>query len=361
MVETWYAILWLMLTAYVVLDGRNFGAGALHLLVAQTGAERRQVVAAIGPLWSWHEVWLIAAGGVLLAIFPRVLAAAFSAYYLALFLVLWSLILRGVALEIGGHINNPLWQSFWDFVFAVSNILLAVVFGTALGNVIRGVPLDASGKFHMAFFTDFGVRGDVGLLDWYTVSVGVFALLTLSAHGAAYLAFKTAGPVHEQSETLARWLWPVVFVLLVVITVQTWYVRPDLFGSMWRRPPAWLAIVIAMAGAAAVCSGLRSRVALRAFVGSCLLIAGLLTGAAAALFPALLYSTLSAEHSLTAYNSSASEHSLAVAMIWWPIAFVLALTYAAFILRHYRGTVMPSDHSQALYGEEGASETGIRF
>src|SRR6516225_1885909 len=140
MVETWYAILWLMLTAYIVLDGRNFGAGALHLIVAKTGAECRQVVAAIGPLWSWHEVWLIAAGGVLLTAFPRFLATAFAAYYLALFLVLWSLILRGVALEVGGHIDDRLWQTFWDFVFALSNILLAVLFGVALGNVVRGVP-----------------------------------------------------------------------------------------------------------------------------------------------------------------------------------------------------------------------------
>src|SRR5262245_59236863 len=101
MVETWYAILWLMLATYVVLDGRNFGAGAVHLVVAKTGEERRQLIAAIGPLWSWHEVWLIAAGGVVFAAFPRFLAAACAAYYLALFLVLWSLILRGVALEVG--------------------------------------------------------------------------------------------------------------------------------------------------------------------------------------------------------------------------------------------------------------------
>src|SRR5207245_1390890 len=109
MVETWYAILWLMLTAYVVLDGRNFGAGALHLIVARTGAECRQVVAAIGPLWTWHEVWLVASGGVLFVAFPRFLASASSAYYLALFLVLWSLIVRGVSLEVGGHIHDPLW------------------------------------------------------------------------------------------------------------------------------------------------------------------------------------------------------------------------------------------------------------
>jgi cytochrome d ubiquinol oxidase subunit II len=339
MIEIWYAILWLMLTAYVVLDGRNFGAGAIHLIIAKNGEERRQVIAAIGPLWSWHEVWLISAGGVLFAAFPRFLAAASAAYYLALFLVLWSLVLRGVALEVSGHINDPLWQSFWDFVFSVSNVLLAIVFGAALGNVIRGVPLDASGKFHMAFFTDFGVRGEVGLLDWYTVSLGVFALVTLAAHGATYLASKTAGEVQLRSEALAKLLWPLVLVLLVVLTAQTWYVRPDLLGTMLHRPIGWLAIAVAAAGALTLVSGRQRLVALRSFIGSCLLITGLLVGVAAVLFPVLLYSTLAPEHSLTAYNSSSSESGLAVALIWFPIAMVLALTYAAFVFRQYRRKV----------------------
>ncbi len=138
MVEIWYAILAATLAIYLVLDGRNFGAGTVQMIVAKTAVERRQIVAAIGPLWSWHEVWLIAFGGELFVAFPRVLATAFTGYYLALFLVLWSLILRGISLEVGGHVGNPLWQEFWDFVFAASSIVLAVLFGAALGNVARG-------------------------------------------------------------------------------------------------------------------------------------------------------------------------------------------------------------------------------
>src|SRR5258708_20332524 len=132
MIEIWYAILVFVFTTYVVLDGRNFGAGALHLIVTKTAAERRQVVAAIGPLWSWHEVWLVALGGVLFVAFPRFLATAFSGYYLALYLVLWSLILRGFSLQVGGHIDNPLWQGFWDFVFPVPPTLFAPPFATPL-------------------------------------------------------------------------------------------------------------------------------------------------------------------------------------------------------------------------------------
>ena len=157
MIAIWYAIVSFMLITYVVLDGRNFGAGMLHWLVARTPAERRQVIAAIGPLWSWHEVWLVGFGGTLFAVFPRVLASAFAGYYLALFLILWCLILRGISLEFGGHINDRLWQGFWDFVFVISSFLLAVLFGAAGGNLARGVPLDDHGNFAMAFFTDFSI------------------------------------------------------------------------------------------------------------------------------------------------------------------------------------------------------------
>src|SRR5215467_15488185 len=123
-----------MLTVYVVLDGRNFGAGALHLIVARTAPERRQVIDAIGPLWTWHEVWLVATGGVLFVAFPHVLATGFPAYYLALHLVLWTLLLRGISIEFRGHIDHPLWRSFWDFVFCTSNATLAILFGVAIGN-----------------------------------------------------------------------------------------------------------------------------------------------------------------------------------------------------------------------------------
>jgi cytochrome bd ubiquinol oxidase subunit II len=349
MIEIWYAILVFVFTTYVVLDGRNFGAGALHLIVTKTAAERRQVVAAIGPLWSWHEVWLVALGGVLFVAFPRFLATAFSGYYLALYLVLWSLILRGISLEVGGHIDNRLWQGFWDFVFTVSNILLAVLFGTALGNLARGVSLDSNGEFHLAFFTDFQVRGHTGLLDWYTISLGLFTLVILAAHGATYLTLKTEGAVHERSQWLTRRLWVTVCPGLVVITIETWFVRPEFFNNMLHRPLAWLAVLTVLAGGAAIFTGIRSRMEFRAFAGSCTIIVGLLAAGAASIFPVILRSTLDPEHSLTVYNSSASRESLAVAIVWWPIALILASCYFVFISRRYRGKVKPSTDTQGYY------------
>ena len=346
MVELWFAILCVTLTLFVVLDGWNIGAGVLHLVVAKTDRERREVIAALGPSWSWNEVWLLAAGGTFVLSFPRILAVSFAGFYLALWLVLWSFVLRGVSIEVGGHIRDTLWQSAWDFVFALSSVLLAVLFGAALGNVIRGVPLDGTGQFSMSLFTDFGVRGRVGILDWYTLSVAVFATALLAAHGGTYLMLKTTGPVHERSELWARRLWAATAVLFVIITVQTQIVRPDLSRTMMLRPFGWISLAALAAGALAVWTGLRGRAEQRAFAGSCAVIMGLLLGAAASVFPVMLHSTLGPEHSLTIYDGAAARPGLAIALVWWPIAFVLALTYFVAILRNFGGKVGPTAGAQ---------------
>jgi cytochrome bd ubiquinol oxidase subunit II len=346
MVEVWFALLCVTLIVFVVLDGWDIGAGMLHWVAGRTSVERREIVAAIGPLWSWHEVWLVAFGGTFLLAFPRVMATSFAGFYLALWFVLWAFILRGVSIEVGGHLNDRLWRSWWDFVFAVSNVLLAVLFGAALGNVVRGVPLDDSGKFSMSLFTDFGVRGRVGILDWYTVSVAVFTTVLLAAHGATYLRLKTIGPLHQRSERLARQLWPTACLLFGVVSLETWVVRPALYGAMVERPLAWLAIAVVVAGGWALVTGLRGADERRAFAGSCAVIAGLLAGAAVSVFPVMLHSTLAPEHSMTAYNGAAPAHGLAMALIWWPVAFLLALTYLSVIMREYSGKVRPTEDTQ---------------
>jgi cytochrome d ubiquinol oxidase subunit II len=346
-VEIWFGILCLMLTGFAVLAGWDFGAGALHLVVARTEAERRTVLRALGPLWTWNEVWLVASGGVLFVAFPGVLATALAGTYLAVFLILWSLILRGISLEARSQIADPLWRSFWDSALAASSFLLAVLFGAALGNVIRGFPLDAVGEFSLPLFTDFGVRGHVGLLDWYTVSVGVFASISLCAHGATYLAWRTEGMLQARSIRFGRWLWMAAFALLPLLTAETWRVRPELFVAMARRPVAWLGVALVVSGTLALIRGTQLRRDLLAFLGSCAWLAGLLVAAAASLFPVMLKSTLT-EDSVTAYGGSSSARSLAVALLWWPPALLLSLGYFTFIFRHYRGKVRP---------EEGASRS----
>lgn len=349
MVELWFALLCFTLTMFAVLDGWDFGAGALHLVVAKTDVERRQVIAAIGPLWSWREVWLVAAGGTFMLAFPKILAAAFAGFYLALWLLLWTFVLRGISIEVGGHIHDKLWQSAWDFVFAASNVLLAVLFGVALGNVIRGVPIDDTGKFSMSLFTNFGVRGGVGILDWYTLSVAIFTTSLLAAHGATYLRLKTEGIVHERSERLARRLWAAVFGFFPIISFQTWLVRPELYRALLQRPLAWLAVIAIATGAWAIWTGLMVRGERRACAGSCAVIAGLLAGAAASVFPVMLHSTLAPEYSLTAYGGATGGRGLVVALIWWPVALVLALTYFGVIMRSYSGKVRPAEDTHGFY------------
>ena len=349
MIATWYAIVSLMLIIYVVLDGRNFGAGMLQLFVAKTSEERQQVIAAIGPLWSWHEVWLVGFGGTLVAVFPRLMASAFAGYYLALMLILWALILRGISIEVSRQIDDSLWQGFWDFVFAFSNFLLAVLFGAAAGNQVRGVPLDAEGNFSMAFFTDFLVRGYGGLLDWYTVSVAVFTVAVLLAHGATYLTLKTEGPVHDRSWRGARYAWAAVVPLFGAISIESWVVRPGLAEYAIERPFCWIGLLLIITATWTLVSGFSNSQERRAFVGSNLLLAGLLVTGSAAFFPVMLYSPLQPENSLTAYSVAAGSESLVIAMYWWPAGFVLATTYFVFISRRYAGKVSVVRDNQGYY------------
>jgi len=349
MIELWFGIVATMFTVFAVLEGWDFGAGALHLVVAKTNAERREVVAAIGPLWSWHEVWLVGAGATFMLAFPKAMATAFAGYYLALWLVLWSFMLRGIAIEVGGHLAAPLWQSFWDFVFAVANVLLAVVFGAALGNVIRGVPLGESGQFSLPLFTDFTTRGEVGILDWYTLSTALETLLLLGAHGATYLTLKTSGVVHERSDGAARWLWGAVAVGFAPLTLATWTVRPEMFEGIRSRPLGWLALAVIAGATALLVLGRRQRNEGRAFAGSCGLIVGLLGALATGIYPEILHSTLDERHSMTAQAAASSRFSLVLALFWWPVAFVLAMVYFTFIARQYRGKVRPSQDNQGFY------------
>ena len=230
----WFAIVSAMLAVYVVLDGFDFGVGILHRFVARNDEERRTVLASIAPVWDGNEVWLVAAGGVLFMAFPRVYSAAFSGFYLALIIVLWLLILRGIAIESRSHQENPLWREFWDTTFSFSSALLAVVLGTSLGNLVRGVPLDATGFFAIPLFTDFQPGEQPGIFDWYTSLVGGFSLCLLAGHGALYLVWKTTGTVQVRSAAWARAIWLTV-VPLWVCPVTTYWVSPK-FTSLLARP-----------------------------------------------------------------------------------------------------------------------------
>jgi cytochrome bd ubiquinol oxidase subunit II len=189
----WFMIVAVMLTAYVILDGFDLGAGAIYLFAARTHDERQMILRAIGPVWDGNEVWLLAAGGTLYFAFPQLYASSFSGFYLPLMMVLWLLMLRAIGIEFRIHIDNPVWRGLFDVLFSAASILLAIFYGAALGNVIRGVPLSQEGYFFEALWTNFRVGPNPGILDWYTVLAGVVALVTLTVHGALYVALKTEG------------------------------------------------------------------------------------------------------------------------------------------------------------------------
>lgn len=349
MIEIWYGILSFMLVMFVVLEGFDIGVGLLQYVVGKTDAERRLVIAAIGPLWSWHEVWLVGFGGVLFVSFPTILAVSFAGFYLALFLLLWALVLRGVSIEISGHLADPLWRTAWHVVFVASNVLLAILIGVALGNIVRGVPLGADGKFTLSFFTNFSPRGHVGILDWFTVSVAGFVLVTFAAHGANALLLKTEGGVQDRSLRTARFLWKMVLASLLVVTLETWQLRPELFSGMTSKPMAWIGLIGVIGGLSAAISGLQSKRELLAVMGSSAFIAGLMVAGSASVFPIMLRSTLTPEYSLSAYQNAAAGHGLAIALVWWPVSLIFAVGYFVFIYRHYTGKVKTLADTQRPY------------
>lgn len=346
MEQLWFWLVAVMVAIYAVLDGFDFGAGALHLFVAKSDDERRQVLAAIGPWWDGNEVWLLAAGGALFLAFPKVLASGFSGFYLALFLVLWCLILRGIGIEFRSHVQDRMWRTFWDAVFAVSSLAMPILLGAALGNVVRGVPLDASGYFNIPLFTGFTTRPPVGILDWYTVLMGIFALVVLAGHGANFLAWKTDGPVQARTLKIALPLWTGTLLLWGIVTFATATVRPEVFRGWRGSPLAWLATAVYALGMLSVLQGLRTGRHLLAFVGSGAFILGLLAATAASVWPVMLRSTLGPEWSLTALNSAAAPYGLKTGFVWWLIGFPLVLGYFAMLFRLFRGKARAAEEGE---------------
>src|SRR5262245_12548668 len=336
----WFSMIALMLTVYVVLDGFDIGAGIIHYLVTEDDEnERRLVLRSIGPVWDGNEVWLIAAGGTLFFSFPVLYAASFSGFYLPLMMVLWLLILRACGIELRGHIDHPLWRSFWDFTFSVSSTLLAIFLGVALGNVIRGVPLTADKLFFEPLWTSFIPEGKTGILDWYTVLTGSVALIALALHGANYLALKTEGDVQRRARRISGiCLW--VFALILVISfVATMRIRPEMINNYKSHIWSWIIPLAVIYGVSGQYYFRRKGADLPAFLCSSTCIAGMLCGAAFGLYPNVLPSTLSAQDNLTIWNTAAQPYGLRVAAIWWVIGMALAISYFTYLYRSFRGKV----------------------
>ncbi len=335
----WFMIVAFMIAAYVVLDGFDLGAGIIHLCVARTDRERRMVFRAIGPVWDGNEVWLLAAGGTLYFAFPLLYASSFSGFYLPLMMVLWLLMLRAIGIEFRTHLESPVWRGFFDVVFTLASALLAIFFGAALGNVIRGVPLGPDGYFFEALWTNWRVGPNPGILDWYTVMAGVVALVTLTMHGALYLAHKTAGEVNERARRVASFAWPVLLLLTVVSLLATLKIRAGIADN-YRAYPVGLIIPVIVFGALAASFYFHTtRREKAAFVASSVYVTAMLVGAAFALYPNVLPASTDPAYSLTIQNTHAGAHGLSVGLAWWILGIIIAFGYLVFVYRTFRGKV----------------------
>ncbi|MBL8020768.1 MAG: cytochrome d ubiquinol oxidase subunit II [Leptospirales bacterium] len=334
----WFIILVVMLTLYVVLDGFDLGVGIIHLLVAKTNSERKTTLNAIGPLWDGNEVWLIGAGGVLYMAFPKMYASTFSGFYLPLMIVLWLLMLRALAIEFRRHIENEMWQSLWDVVFSLSSLGLTILFGAALGNILRGVSLNESGFFFAPLWTDFGVSGAVGIVDWYTILISAIAVAALAVHGALFLAYKTEGDVYHRSKHLAQRLWPVAALISVIALVATCWIRPGYLDKFVSHPWGFVFPLVAGIGLILVIVFARRGRDGLAFVSSCLFIAVAGAATAFSLYPVLLLSTNEVAD-LTVTNSSSASYGLEIASRWFWIGFPPVVIYFIFLYYTFRGKV----------------------
>ncbi|MBP1705096.1 MAG: cytochrome d ubiquinol oxidase, subunit [Chloroflexi bacterium] len=326
---TWFLLFGVLLVGYAILDGFDLGVGMQHLYTARTDRERRTLLNAIGPVWDGNEVWLITAGGALFAAFPRVYATVFSGFYLALMLVLAALILRAVSLEFRSKEPGRGWRTTWDAAFSIGSILPAILFGVAIGNVMRGVPLTADAEYAGDF---------LGLLSPFAIAVGLLSASMFLMQGGAWLQLKTEGVIRDRARRVAVVGWVATLVMWVVVTAWSRVEAPglwDAYGSIlaWVAPAAFVVLAVAFP--------LLLRVHREgwAFLASSGIVAALVGTLGIALYPVLLPARGSGE-SLTANNTASSDLTLTVMLIIAVIGMPLVLTYTTWVYRTFRGKVV---------------------
>ncbi len=331
----WYILIGVLITGYAVLDGFDLGVGTLHLF-ARNDTERRLHMNAIGPIWDGNEVWLITAGGALFAAFPAVYATVFSGFYLALMLVLTALIFRAVSLEFRGKVDSPGWRRFWDWSFGLGSLLPSLLFGVAVGNLLRGVPVDGGGMYVGTF---------LGLLNPYSIVVGLLSLVMFVMHGALYMAIKTEGDLRDRMSRWASGSWVVSIVLYIVATAYTGLVSPHLFVDILGNPLFWIAFVFLLAAIVYLPVALKAGKYMRAFLSSSVMIAGMIALAGISMFPRLVPSLVNPDYSLTAYNASSTPRTLTTMLIIALVGMPIVIAYTVYVYRVFKGKTVVVEES----------------
>ena len=330
----WFLLLGFLLVGYAILDGFDLGAGILHLFVARNDEERRTVLNSIGPVWDGNEVWLVTAGGALFAAFPTVYGTVLSGFYLAIMLLLASLILRAISIEYRSKETFGWWRGAWDVGFAVGSTLAALLFGVALGNLLRGLPIDADGVYR---------GGLIGLLNPFALEVGFFTLGIAALQGASWLVLKSEGALQERARKAQVVALVVVALAWVAATIVARAGAPrvfDNFGNLlaWAGPLLTANVLIYLAFA------IRSHQDRRAFFFSSLSVVGFAATAGTALYPNLLPAVEKAR-SLTVDNAHSSDLTLTVMLAVALIGMPIVLAYTAFIYWKFKGKVKLGDES----------------
>jgi len=340
----WFWLVAVMIVGYVVLDGFDLGVGVLHLFLVRTEQERQVALRSIGPVWDGNEVWLLAGGGTLYFAFPLLYASAFSGFYLPLMIVLWLLVLRGVSLELRNHIDVGVWRALLDGVFGLASALLAVFYGAALANVLRGVPLQADGYFFLPLWTDFQPGASPGILDWYTVIGGLVALIALTLHGALWLTIKVSGDLAERAREIVNPLWVALTALTGVSLLASIHVRPESMNNYASYPVTYVVPLGVVASLIAVFFWNRTAQPVKAFLASCVYLFFMLAGACWGVYPTLLPATTGADRDITLSRAISGPHTLSVGLAWWSFGMVLAIGYTVFVYSRFKGKVDAGAH-----------------
>jgi cytochrome d ubiquinol oxidase subunit II len=329
----WFLLVGVLIAGYAILDGFDLGAGVLHLFTRDE-RERRIMMNAIGPVWDGNEVWLLTGGGALFAAFPPVYAAAFSGLYLALMLLLVALILRATSFEFRSKVDSPGWRRWWDVAFGVGSLVPALLFGVAVGNVLRGLDLDAS-----------GVRTTLlELLNPFALLIGLLGLTMFVLHGATYLGLKTEGPLQERMRRSASIAWAAFIALYAIATAAAYAVSPYLFERWFANPVTWVFFALLLASCIAGPAAVRASRFGRAFVASAAATLSIIALAAAGLYPRLLPARPDLANSLTIYNASSTPRTLTVMLVIALVGMPLVIAYTVLIYRAFRGkTVLTAD------------------
>jgi len=331
---TWFLLVGVLIAGYAVLDGFDLGTGVLHLLTRDE-RERRLMMNAVGPVWDGNEVWLLTGGGALFAAFPPVYATVFSGFYLAFTLLLVALILRAVSFEFRGKVASPGWRRAWDVAFGVGSAVPALLFGVAVGNVLRGLAMDAT-----------GIRTTlVGLLNPFALLIGLLGLVMFVLHGATWLGLKTEGALQERMGRWAGGAWVAFIALYAVSTTASYFAAPWLFERWFANPLTWVFFALLLASCVAGPAAIRSRRFGRAFAASAAAIVSVIALAAGGMYPRLVPARPDLAASLTIYNAASTPRTLTTMLVIALVGMPLVIVYTAVIYRAFRGKTVLTPES----------------